>query len=190
MKHINVALLLLALPLNGCASRPDYTLNPPARTEWVNVTVELPPYTEVAPMDVLYRSDKCQREVYDEKIESHRSLERGKNPRVVRMIQQGNSNIWHSRIASDGGGKCEWKLSVLRIDIQPVHTLPLAKEKKLIQTSYAFSFDSEDYVGGGGVGIVRKTQGDLTINTVLFPMVVINHALNKQTLRFFAGDVD
>lgn len=68
----------------------------------------------------------------------------------------------------------------MRIDIQPIQSLPLAEGKGIIQTSYAFGFDSEDYVGGGGVGKVKETYGDLMIKTALFPMVVINHALNKQ----------
>lgn len=190
MRYTNVALLFLTLPLSGCASRPDYTLNPPASTEWVNVTVELPAYIEVMPMDVLYRSDKCQREDYDSTTESHIRKERGYNPQIFSMTQQGKINLWKGRIALDGGGKCEWKLSVLRIDIQPIQSLPLAEGKGIIQTSYAFGFDSEDYVGGGGVGKVKETYGDLMIKTALFPMVVINHALNKQTIIYFAGDVN
>jgi hypothetical protein len=78
--------LLALLPLSGCASRPNYALNPPASSEWVTVAVavavavKLPAETEVLPLDVLYRSDTCRRKVYDPMTESHVSTERGLNP--------------------------------------------------------------------------------------------------------------
>lgn len=189
MRQINIALLLLALPLSGCASRPDYTLNLPFNSDWVNVIINLPAQTEVMPMDVLYRSDICQREDYDSTTESHIRKERGYNPQIISMIPQSGNNIWQGKIFLDGGGKCKWKLSVIRIDLQPNPTMSLSKGKEIIQTSYAFRFDNEDYVGGGGVGSVKVSDGDLVLKTILFPMVVINNALNKQSLRYFAGDV-
>ena len=191
MKSSNlITLLALLLPLSGCAGRPDYTLNPSASTEWVTVTVRLPPQTEVTPMDVLYRSEKCQREVYDPTIESHRSMERGKNPQVLSLMQQNNSAIWQSRIALDGGGKCEWQLSTIRVDIQPVSTLSLAEGKNIIPTSYVFGFDEEAYAGGGGVGRKKEAYGDLHLRTELFPTVFVNNLLNKKTLKLFGGNTN
>ncbi|CNI76699.1 Uncharacterised protein [Yersinia pekkanenii] len=185
-----LSLFALILPLSGCASRPDYTLNPPASSEWVTVTVKLPPQTEVTPMDVLYRSDKCQREVYDEKTESHVSMDRGKNPQVISMIRQGGSDIWQNRIALDGGGMCEWKLSAIRVDIQPVKNIPLTSGKNIIPASYVFGFDDEAYGGGEGSGRKKEVHGDLHLKTELFPMIFINNLLNKQTLKLFGGDVE
>ena len=190
MKSSNlITLLALLLPLSGCAGRPDYTLNPSASTEWVTVTVRLPPQTEVTPMDVLYRSEKCQREVYDPTIESHRSMERGNNPRVLSLMQQNNSAIWQSRIALDGGGKCEWQLSTIRVDIQPVSTLSLAEGKNIIPTSYVFGFDEEAYAGGGGVGRKKEAYGDLHLRTELFP-VVTHHRDGEVTLKLFGGNTN
>lgn len=105
------------------------------------------------------------------------------------MIQQGNSNIWHSRIASDGGGKCEWKLSGIRIDLQPQKTLPLAAGKKIIPTSYEFAFDDDAYSAGEGSGTRREAYDDVYIKTVLFPMV-IHHRDNEVVLKFFGGNTN
>lgn len=188
MRQINIALLLLALPLSGCASRPDYTLNPPFNSDWVNVIINLPAQTEVMPMDVLYRSDKCQREDYDSTTESHIRKERGYNPQIISMIQQGKSNIWKRRIALKGGGKCEWNLSGIRVDIKPDKALPLALGKKIIPTSYEFAFDDEAYSAGEGSGTRREAFNDLYIKTVLFPMVTL-HRDNEIVLKFFGGNI-
>lgn len=177
------------LLLSSCTSQPDYTLNSPASSEWVTVLVKLPPETEVVPIDVLYRSEKCQREVYDEKTESHISMDRAKNPRLVRMIQQGRSNIWKSRIALNGGGKCEWKLSAIRIDIQPVKNVPMVAGKSIIPTSYVFGFDDEAYGGGEGSGRKKEVRGDLILKTQLFPMITY-HRDNEVTVKLFGGDTD
>ncbi|MEB6378792.1 hypothetical protein MXM41_07575 [Leclercia adecarboxylata] len=187
MMYTHAVLLLLALPLSGCASRPDYTLNPPVSTEWVNVTVELPAYTEVMPMDVLYRSDKCQREDYDSTTESHVRKERGYNPQIFRMTQHVINNIWKGRIALDGGGKCEWKLSGIRVDIQLEKTLPLAAAKKIIPTSYEFAFDDDAYSAGEGSGMRKEAYNDLYIKTELFP-VIIHHRDNEIVLKLFGGN--
>lgn len=189
MKLINFFMLALMFPLTGCASQPDYTLNPPASTEWVNISLKLPAQVEIMPMDVLYRSDKCKREVYDQKIESHISLENGKNPQVVRMIQQGNGGIWQRRIALDGGGKCKWKLSTVRIDLKLNRNIPLTKGKDPTSVSYVFAFDDEFYSGGGMPGQRKDVHGNLTIKTDFFPMVFINHAFNETDIDMFGGNV-
>ncbi len=191
MKSSNlITLLALLLPLSGCVGRPDYTLSPPASTEWVTVTVRLPPQTEVTPMDVLYRSEKCQREDYDSTTESHIRKERGFNPRVVRMEKQGGDDIWQSRIALDGGGKCEWQLSALRFGIKLVSNNTLAAGKKIIETNYVVDFDKEGYSGGFDAGKVRDVNENIYIKTDLFPMVFINHILNQTTVKLFGGNAD
>lgn len=182
--------VIALLPLSGCASRSDYTLNPPASTEWVTVAVKLPPETEVIPMDVLYRSDKCQREVYDETIESHISMDRGLNPQLVTLQPQGNSDIRQVRVAVDGGGRCEWKLSAIRVDIQMKGDAPLASGKHILPTSYVFGFDDQAYGSGEGSGRKREAHGDLTLKTELFPMTVLNHVFNENTIALFGGDTD
>ncbi|QEW33883.1 hypothetical protein D0N50_20345 [Erwinia billingiae] len=93
MKSSNIIFAAL-LVSSGCAGRPDYTLTPPASTEWVKVTVKLPSQIKVIPLDVLYRSEKCQREDYDSVSESHIRQERGYNPQVVRMESGQEKYLW------------------------------------------------------------------------------------------------
>ncbi|AJJ05325.1 Uncharacterised protein [Yersinia kristensenii] len=183
-----LSLLALILPLSGCASRPDYTLNPPASSEWVTVTVKLPSQTEVTPMDVLYRSDKCQREDYDSTTESHIRKERGFNPRVERMTQQGRGDIWEARIALDGGGKCEWQLSAMRIGVKLTSSNSLTQGKSIIATNYVFDFDNQGYSGGFGVGKAQDVNDNLHLKTELFPMIVINNMFHETSIEMFGGD--
>jgi len=177
------------LPLSGCASRPDFTINPPASTEWVTVAVKLPPETEVIPMDVLYRSETCRKEVYDNTTESHVTTVRGLNPKLVTLQPQGNGDIRQARVAVDGGGRCEWKLSAIRIDIQLKGNIPLASGKHIIPTSYVFGFDDQAYGSGEGSGRKREAHGDITLKTELFPMITY-HRDHEVTLKLFGGDPD
>lgn len=187
IRRKGVIAVLLFVPLaSSCSSRPDRSLNPPDRAEWVTVTVKLPAETEVIPMDVLYRSDKCQREVYDETTESHRSMERGVNPRLIDMTPQG-IGIWQARIALDGGGKCEWKLSAFRVGIKPSKSLALTEGKKVLATNYVFDFDDEGYGGGFGAGRIKTAYGDQRITTELFPMVT-HHRDGEIDVELFGGD--
>ncbi len=57
------------------------------------MTVKLPPQIEVMPVDVLYRSDKCQRKDYDSTTESHIREERGYNPKIIRMKRQDENHV-------------------------------------------------------------------------------------------------
>ena len=189
MKLTNCFILTLMFPLAGCASRPDYTLNPPASTEWVNISLKLPAQVEIMPMDVLYRSAKCQREDYDSTTESHVRKERGYNPQIIRMKQLNVTNLWQRDIALDGGGKCEWKLSTIRIDMKLTRNIPLTQGKDPTSVSYVFAFDDEFYSGGGMPGQRKEVQGNLEIKTDFFPMVFINHAFNETDIDMFGGNV-
>ena len=153
------------------------------------MTVKLPPQIEVMPVDGLYRSDKCQRMDYDSTTESHIREERGYNPKIIRMKRQDENHVWQSKIALDGGGKCEWKLSTVRIDIQLMKNIPLTQGKNPNSVSYVFAFDDEFYSGGGLPGQKKEVQGNLEIKTDLFPMVYINHAFNETDIDMFGGNV-
>jgi hypothetical protein len=105
------------------------------------------------------------------------------------MILQGGSDIWQSRIALDGGGKCEWKLSTVRIDLRLTDNTSLTKGKDITSTSYVFAFDDEFYSGGGLPGRKKDVHGDLNIKTDFFPMVYINHLSNERDVELFGGNV-
>lgn len=180
---------IVVFPLSGCGSRPDYTLAPPADAERVTVAVTLPPETEVLPLDVLYRSETCRKEVYDNTSASHVTTVRGVNPRLVSLGQTDSAGRREAKIAINGGGKCGWRLSAIRVDIQLKGDVPLAAGKHIIPTSYVFGFDDEAYGSGEGSGRKREAHGDLLLETELFPMITY-HRDHEVTVKLFGGDPD
>lgn len=179
--------LLALLPLSGCASRPDYTLSPPANSEWVTVAVKLPAETEVLPLDVLYRSETCRRNVYDPTTESHVSTERGLNPMQMDLSPADGNGVRQIRIALDGGTKCGWTLSGIRVGIQLAKTSVLANGKDDIAANYVFDFDDEGYSNAFGKGKPRDIRGNLHLATDFFP-VITHHLDGKVSIKLFGGD--
>ncbi|NBM54883.1 hypothetical protein GWI68_08755 [Proteus sp. G2669] len=110
-------LLPIIIMIQGCAPRSDKnkTLSPPANTEWVTVGIKLPEGIEALPLNVLYRSDICQRARYNSAGEKYYIP--GFNPNTVTLKQQGSSDIYQTKIALNGGGSCQWQLSEVWISI-------------------------------------------------------------------------
>ena len=180
--------VLVLFPLSGCASRPDYTLNPPASTEWVTVAVKLPPETEVLPLDVLYRSESCRRKDYDPTTESHVRTIRGFNPVQISLGSPDSGGLRKARIALDGGTGCAWTLSGIRVGIQVSKSSALANGKNVAAANYVFDFDDDGYGSAFGKGKPKSVSGDLVFNTEFFPMVYVIHMFNEIDLDLFAGD--
>nr|CRY95467.1 hypothetical protein [uncultured prokaryote] len=179
--------VIALLPLIGCASRPDYTLNPPASTEWVEVAVKLPPETEALPVDVLYRSETCLRKDYDPTTESHIRSIRGFNPMLIPLSSPDSDGFRKVRIALDGGTKCDWKLSGVRVGIRLSGSSILTKDKNVIPADYVFDFDDEGYRSAFGEGEPKKVRGNLHLTTDFFP-VISRHRDNEVTVKLFGGD--
>ncbi|MCW9689299.1 hypothetical protein [Proteus terrae] len=110
--------LFFFIIIQGCAPRSDKnkTLSPPADTEWVTVGIKLPEGIEALPLNVLYRSDICQRARYNSAGEKYYIS--GFNPNAVALKQQGNSDIYQTKIALNGGGSCQWQLSEIWMSIR------------------------------------------------------------------------
>lgn len=179
--------LLTVLPLTGCASHPDYTLSPPASTEWVTVAVKLPGETEVLPLDVLYRSETCRRKIYDPTTESHESTERGVHPMQMDLNPVNGDGFRQIHIALDGGTKCRWTLSGIRVGIQLAKTSELVKGKDTSPANYVFDFDDEGYSNAFGKGKRREIRGNLHSATDFFP-VITHHLDGKISVKLFGGD--
>ena len=178
---------ILLLLLNGCASRPDYTLIPPTSSEWVTVAVKLPAETEALPLDVLYRSETCRQKDYDPTTDSHIRTIRGFNPVQVPLSSPDRGGYRQARIALDGGTKCGWKLSGIRVGIQLVKTSALAQGKDNIAANYVFDFDDEGYSSAFGKGKPGDTRGNLHLATDFFP-VITHHLDGKISVKLFGGD--
>lgn len=116
-KNILAVCLFVSL-LNSCASAKDDILSPPTDTKWVNVEIKNPsPYTKPFPLEVVYISHKCMKSRING-VDGSREEKPGYNPVKIPLQQQESSNIWHAKIAINGGGSCEWKLSEFNLGIE------------------------------------------------------------------------
>jgi hypothetical protein len=91
------------------------------------------------------------------------------------------------RIALDGGTKCRWTLSGIRVGIQLARTSALAKGKDITPANYVFDFDDEGYSNAFGKGKRREIRGNLHSATDFFP-VITHHLDGKISVKLFGGD--
>lgn len=183
-----IIIICIMAPLSACSSSFDAKITPPTDAQWVTLSVKVPQDLETLPMDVLYRSQICQQEVYDNMSELHMKQVPARNPQEVSLIRSGNSDIYQAKIAVNGGGSCQWELSVIRMRMQFKADSVLAKGKKSISSSMVFAFNElgaqSSFVQDG----VKNVYGDQKIKIKYFPNIFINHMFNKTTLRPFGGN--
>ena len=111
----------------GCVNADDRTLSPPGNTQWVDVEVRNPSsYTQPFPLEVLYVSTTCKRELMSIRDGQHYEKV-GYNPIKIPLQKQNYSNIRVGKIAKEGGGKCNWKLSQFNLGIEYVDATHLGK---------------------------------------------------------------
>ncbi len=98
---------LLMFSLNGCAL--DRGLSPEPGGEQVSITVKVPQNLAAEPMQVIYRSAKCPIKRSGPDWSSFEVD--GYLTTTVQPLQQGNSNLYETKLAINGGGGCQWQLS-------------------------------------------------------------------------------
>lgn len=184
--NLTGSMLSAILLLSGCGDKTDQTLSPPDNARRVTVTFKVPEGTQLLPMQLLFRSDKCMSESHDSSMKSYPV--RGYNGFKQNFIRQENSNIWQTRIVIDGGGPCQWQLNSLKVSFKIADNVKLTQGKDLITTNYIFDFDKYGFSDGYGTGEAKEVSGDMAIHTDFFPLVIINHISEKTRLRLFAGN--
>ncbi|MFJ1229980.1 hypothetical protein [Yersinia proxima] len=172
--------------LYGCNDQPNRTLAPPPDAKWVNVAFRVPDGITLLPMEVLYRSEQCKTVRYNSSNEPHDIP--GYNDFEQPFTQLEGSDIRQLRVAVDGGGRCQWQLNSLMVSFKIADNHPLAKGKKVINTSYIFDFGDYGLSDGYGTGRAKEVSGDLDLKTDLFPEVFISHLFKETTLELFGGD--
>ncbi|WP_213628880.1 hypothetical protein [Pseudomonas sp. Pc102] len=104
-----VAGLCLHASQAGCAQLMNQDLSPPPGGETVSVSVKVPKDLIARKMRVMYRSEKCPITRSDGsggryEIDGAKAIE-------VEPQRQGMTDIYEAKLARDGGGSCQWKLS-------------------------------------------------------------------------------
>ncbi|UDN37235.1 hypothetical protein [Proteus sp. NMG38-2] len=176
-------LLPIIIMIQGCAPRSDKnkTLSPPANTEWVTVGIKLPAGIEVLPLNVLYRSEICQRAQYNSAGE--KEYISGFNPNAVALKQQGSSDIYQTKIALNGGGSCQWQLSEVWISIIYKKTLNTDSDFEAIPShKLILLFNNNKYNEGE---IIRNLIENEKIELNYYPVFINNEVSNEKKITLF-----
>ncbi len=178
-------ILIILLPMlfsSGCASKADRTLSPPTDTQWVNVEIKNPsPYTKPFPLEVVYISHKCMK-ISINGVDGSREEKPSYNGVKVPILQQGNSNDWHAKVAMKGGGSCEWTLSEFNLGIEYTDATHLGKDL-VPGTAVGATFAFDDIAARNGK--FDNFSGNISISPLYFPVIQEEINPNKKTLNLF-----
>jgi len=62
------------------------------------------------------------------RVDGSREAKPSYNGIKVPLLQQGNTNDWHAKVAVKGGGSCEWTLSEFNLGIEYIDATHLGKD--------------------------------------------------------------
>lgn len=120
---ITAALFLFSL--SGCAQTAVFA--PPPNSEQVTVTVKVPKDLAADTMRVMYRSAKCPSKESADGVAYEID---GFYPIDVQPRQVGQSDLYEAKLARDGGGACQWKLSNVTFGVHYENTAQFGEDVK------------------------------------------------------------
>lgn len=181
---ISFNLLQFVFLLSGCAQATDRTLSPPSNSDWINVEIKNPSsYTKPFPLEVLYVSTTCKRELMSMRDGQHYEKV-GLNPIKIPLQEKNSSDVWIAKIAKDGGGKCNWKLSEFNLGIEYVDATHLGKGL-VPGTAVGATIAFDDNATKNGRFKVFEGS-ELILSPVYYPLIDSNKDINvNDTLNLF-----
>ncbi|MCG8159130.1 hypothetical protein JMY81_23555 [Brenneria goodwinii] len=166
MKLINWLILFAIAPLSACAPKRDFTLSPPANTQWVDIEVVAPLNTTAFPLNALYRSSVCLHERRQADMSKVKS--RGYNPVHMALQPHAAGRVYRQRVALDGGGPCEWTLSMITLGIEYSRTDHLVKDAEIgTAVGLKVAFDNE----ASNNGYYAPVHNELIYSLVYYPYI-------------------
>lgn len=188
---LTISAAFLFFSLGGCAQ--EAVFSPPPNSKQVTVTVKVPKDLAADTMRVMYRSAKCPSKESADGVPYEID---GFYPIDVQPQQVGQSDLYEAKLARDGGGACQWKLSNVTFGVHYENTAQFGKSVK--------------YGWGGGIIVIfdnnqpqeqtgqeiETLEGDLSINPDYYPWTIesflrehkvkINILGKKDTFTFLA----
>ncbi|KAB8313486.1 hypothetical protein EH228_01755 [Erwinia endophytica] len=152
----------------SCVSADDRTLSPPLNTAWVNIEIKNPSaYTKPFPLEVLYVSTTCKRELMSMRDGQHYEKV-GLNPIKIPLQEKNSSGVWIAKIAKDGGGKCSWKLSEFNLGIEYIDAAHLGKGL-VPGTAVGVTIAFDDNATRNG--LFKTVHGDINLSPIYYPYI-------------------
>lgn len=188
-KRLNsLVLIQFALLLNGCAQATDRTLSPPSNSDWVNIEIKNPSaYTKPFPLEVLYVSTTCKRELMSMRDGQHYEKV-GLNPIKIPLQEKNSSGVWIAKIAKDGGGKCNWKLSEFNLGIEYIDATHLGKGL-VPGTAVGATIAFDGNATKNGLFKVSENS-ELVLSPAYYPLVQDNKRISENDMLNLFGEKD
>ncbi|HDR2792013.1 MULTISPECIES: hypothetical protein [Enterobacter] len=169
----------------SCVSADDRTLSPPLNTAWVNIEIKNPSaYTKPFPLEVLYVSTTCKRELMSLRDVQHYEKV-GYNPVKIPLQKQSDSDIWVAKIAKDGGGKCNWQLSEFNLGIEYIDATHLGKglvPGTAVGATIAFDDNATKN------GLFKTVHGDINLSPIYYPYIRERRLNSTETSLSLLGE--
>ena len=185
MKPAYLVVLITAFTgVCGCAK--NYSLAPPTDSEQITVTIKVPDQLKAESMRVMYRSKICtfinhtaSGEPY--KRDGYRKID-------LQPVRRGESDLYEAKLAVDGGGACQWRLSNVTFGV-------VYEDPTIFGENVTFG-------AGGGVVVVfdnnnsprggtgKKVDGDLRIRKDYYPWVDEDFLGEYQKTINLVGEVE
>ncbi|MEB2420607.1 hypothetical protein [Citrobacter sp. R-1.5.2] len=181
-------LIQFALLLNGCAQATDRTLSPPSNSDWVSIEIKNPSaYTKPFPLEVLYVSTTCKRELMSMRDGQHYEKV-GLNPIKIPLQEKDSSGVWIAKIAKDGGSKCNWKLSEFNLGIEYIDATHLGKGL-VPGTAVGATIAFDDNATKNGLFKVSENS-ELILSPAYYPLVQDNKRISENNMLNLFGKKD
>ncbi|WP_330985965.1 MULTISPECIES: hypothetical protein [Enterobacterales] len=170
----------------SCVSADDRTLSPPLNTGWVNIEIKNPSsYTKPFPLEVLYVSTTCKRELMSMRDGQHYEKV-GLNPIKIPLQEKNSSDVWIAKIAKDGGGKCNWKLSEFNFGIEYTDATHLGNglvPGTAVGATIAFDDNATKN------GLFKVTQdSELVLSPAYYPLIQSNKRISTNDMLNLFGE--
>ncbi|PJI49145.1 MAG: hypothetical protein CTR55_07185 [Pseudomonas sp.] len=159
----------LLFSLGGCAQ--EAVFSPPPNSEQVTVSVKVPKDLAADTMHVMYRSAKCPSKESADGVPYEID---GFYPIDVAPRQVGQSDLYEAKLARDGGGACQWKLSNVTFGVHYENTAQFGGGVKYGRGGgviVIFDNNHPQEQTGEGIEIV---EGDLSIRKEYYPWIIEN----------------
>ncbi|MFT0521566.1 hypothetical protein [Pseudomonas faucium] len=157
--------LLLCFSFAGCAI--DKSLAPVMDGEQITVTVKVPEELIAEEMQVIYRSKLC---TFTDHTASGIPYKRDGYKRMdIQPTRQGLTDLYEAKLAVDGGGACQWRLSNVTFGV--IYKDPARFGEGVVYGAgggVVVIFDNNNSSRGGAD---REVEGDLILKQDFYPWV-------------------
>ncbi|WP_268799178.1 hypothetical protein [Pseudomonas huanghezhanensis] len=162
---LSISMVAMFTILSGC--RQDHSLDPPADSEQITVTVKVPEELEARKMRVMYRSTLCTFINHDADGEPY--TRDGYQQLELQPVRQGTTDLYQAKLAIDGGGACKWRLSNVTFGVAYAYPTRFGENVRHgTGGGVVVIFDHNSSSIGGATW---KVEGDLAIKKDYYPQL-------------------